>query len=287
MPHNFNTSQLQAAAQGSHADLEQVARTIRRHIIQMTAAAASGHPGGALSAADIVAALYFRVMRGLDPAWPENPDRDRFILSKGHACPVLYAALAEKGFIGRDELLTFRKLHSRLQGHPDMRKVPGVEMSTGSLGQGLSAGVGMALAAKMDNRDYRVYVMLGDGECQEGQVWEAAMAGAHYKLDNLVAIVDRNGLQIDGPTEVVMALEPLPAKWRAFGWHVIEIDGHSFPEILSAFEEAETIKGRPTAIIARTIKGKGVSFMENAVEWHGTAPSAEQRDRALAELGGI
>lgn len=269
------------------AALEDVARTLRRHIIVQTAAASSGHPGGSLSAADIVAALYFRVMRGLDPADPKNPDRDRFVLSKGHCCPVLYAALAEKGFLPREELTTFRKLHSRLQGHPDMNKVPGVEASAGSLGQGISMAVGMALAGKLDGRGYRVYALLGDGECQEGQVWEAAMAAAHYKLDNLVAIVDRNGLQIDGPTEEVMSLEPLAEKWRAFGWHTLEIDGHAFPAILAAFDEAAATAGRPTAIIARTVKGKGVSFMENAVEWHGVAPNAEQRDRALAELGGM
>lgn len=269
------------------AALEDVARTLRRHIIVQTAAASSGHPGGSLSAADIVAALYFRVMRGLDPADPKNPDRDRFVLSKGHCCPVLYAALAERGFIPREELTTFRKLHSRLQGHPDMNKVPGVEASAGSLGQGISMAVGMALAGKLDGRGYRVYALLGDGECQEGQVWEAAMAAAHYKLDNLVAIVDRNGLQIDGPTEEVMSLEPLAEKWRAFGWHTLEIDGHAFPAILAAFDEAAATAGRPTAIIARTVKGKGVSFMENAVEWHGVAPNAEQRDRALAELGGM
>lgn len=267
--------------------LEDVARTLRRHIIVQTAAASSGHPGGSLSAADIVAALYFRVMRGLDPADPKHPDRDRFVLSKGHCCPVLYAALAEKGFIPREELSTFRKLHSRLQGHPDMNKVPGVEASAGSLGQGISMAVGMALAGKLDGRGYRVYALLGDGECQEGQVWEAAMAAAHYKLDNLVAIVDRNGLQIDGPTEDVMSLEPLAEKWRAFGWHTLEIDGHAFPAILAAFDEAAATAGRPTAIIARTVKGRGVSFMENAVEWHGVAPNAEQRDRALAELGGM
>ncbi len=275
------------AANRDYADLEEKARLLRRHVIVQTAAAASGHPGGSLSAADIVTALYFRVLRGLDPANPRNPDRDRFVLSKGHVCPVLYAALAEKGFIPREELMTFRKLHSRLQGHPDMTKVPGVEASAGSLGQGLSMAVGMALAAKLDGRSYRVYCLLGDGECQEGQVWEAAMSAAHYKLDNLVAIVDRNGLQIDGPTEEVMSLGDLVAKWRAFGWHALEIDGHSFPEILAAFEEAAATTGRPTAIVARTVKGKGVSFMENAVEWHGVAPNAEQRDLALAELGGV
>lgn len=267
-------------------DLDRMARRLRRHIVRMTAAARSGHPGGSLSAADIVSALYFRVMRNIDPADPRNPDRDRFILSKGHCCPVLYAALAEKGFFDPGQLETFRQLHSPLQGHPDMRKLPGVEMNTGSLGQGLSAGVGMALAGRIDGRTYRVYVLLGDGECQEGQVWEAAMAAAHYKLDNLVAIVDRNNLQIDGPTEQVMSLEPLADKWRAFGWHVIEVDGHSLPGLLSAFAKAAAVGGKPTVIIASTVKGKGVSFMENAVEWHGVAPTVEQRDLALAELGG-
>ncbi len=277
---------LKAEAVG-YRDLEEKARALRRHVVNMTAAANSGHPGGSLSAADIVAALYFRVMRGLDPQNPKNPDRDRFVLSKGHCCPVLYAALAEKGFIPVDELETFRKLHSRLQGHPDMNKVPGVEASAGSLGQGFSMAVGMALAGKIDGRGYRVYALLGDGECQEGQVWEAAMSAAHYRLDNLVAIVDRNGLQIDGPTEEVMGLDPLPDKWSAFGWHTLEIDGHSFPEILAALDEAAAVRGKPTAIIARTVKGKGVSFMENAVEWHGVAPNAEQRQQALAELGGV
>lgn len=267
-------------------DLEDKARILRRHVINMVAAANSGHPGGSLSSADVVAALYFRVMRGLDPRNPKNPDRDRFVLSKGHCCPVLYAALAEKGFIPVDELETFRKLHSRLQGHPDMTKVPGVEASAGSLGQGISMAVGMALAGKIDKRGYRVFVLLGDGECQEGQVWEAAMSAAHYHLDNLVAIIDRNRLQIDGPTEEVMSLEPLAEKWTAFGWHTVEIDGHSFPQIVAALE-ASPVPGKPMAIIANTVKGKGVSFMENAVEWHGVAPNQEQRQQALAELGGV
>lgn len=271
----------------TYRDLAEKARILRQHVIRMTAASQSGHPGGSLSAADIVSALYFRVLRGLDPADPKNPDRDRFVLSKGHCCPVLYAALAERGFIPVETLETFRKLHSPLQGHPDMNKVPGVEASAGSLGQGFSMAVGMALAGKLDGRGYRVYALLGDGECQEGQIWEAAMAAAHYQLDNLVAIVDRNGLQIDGPTESVMSLEPLTAKWQAFGWHTLAIDGHSFPQIMAAFAEAAETRGRPTAIVAKTVKGKGVSFMENAVEWHGVAPNAEQRDLALAELGGV
>ncbi|MEW6172378.1 MAG: transketolase [Bacillota bacterium] len=257
---------------------------IRRYIILMTTAAGSGHPGGSLSATDIVAALYFDVMR-IDPKRPDDPDRDRFVLSKGHAAPLLYATLAERGFFPVKELMTLRKLGSRLQGHPDMRKLPGVEMSTGSLGQGLSAANGMALAARLDGRDYRVYVLLGDGETQEGQVWEAAMAAAHYKLDNLTAFLDYNGLQIDGPVEEVMSLGQVADKWRAFGWHVIEIDGHDLKAILQAVEEAKNVKGKPTMVVARTIKGKGVSFMENQVDWHGSAPKGEQATKALIELG--
>ncbi|HPZ43621.1 MAG TPA: transketolase [Bacillota bacterium] len=264
-------------------ELENKARILRKHIIQMTCAAGSGHPGGSLSAADIVAALYFHELR-LDPSRPDWPDRDRFILSKGHAAPVLYAALAERGFFPVEDLLSLRQLGSRLQGHPDMRKVPGVEMSTGSLGQGLSVANGMALAARLDRRDYRVYVLLGDGEIQEGQIWEASMAAAHYRLDNLTAFLDHNGYQIDGPVREVMSPEPVAAKWRAFGWHVIEIDGHNMGEILSALAEAKTVRGRPTMIVAETVKGRGVSFMEGQVDWHGVAPKPAERDRALAEL---
>lgn len=259
------------------------AKAIRRHIIKMTGEAGSGHPGGSLSAADIVTALYFRVMR-LDPENPSWPERDRFVLSKGHAAPLLYAALAERGFFSVSELITLRKLGSPLQGHPDMRKVPGVEMSTGSLGQGLSAANGMALAGKLDGRNYRVYVLLGDGESQEGQIWEAAMAAAHYRLDSVTAFLDYNGFQIDGPVKEVMSPEPVADKWRAFGWHVIEIDGHDFEQILSAVEEARDVKGRPTMVVAKTVKGKGVSFMEDQVDWHGVAPNAEQVKKALAEL---
>ncbi|MGQ9511759.1 transketolase [Thermodesulfitimonas sp.] len=265
--------------------LEAKAKEIRRYIILMTAAAGSGHPGGSLSATDIVTALYFGVMR-LDPKRPDDPDRDRFILSKGHAAPLLYAALALRGFFPEQELITLRKFGSRLQGHPDMRKLPGVEMSTGSLGQGLSVANGMALAARLDGRDYRVYVLLGDGECQEGQVWEAAMAAAHYRLDNVTAFLDYNGLQIDGPVEEVMSLGAVADKWRAFGWNVLEIDGHNFREILGAVAAAKETKGKPTMVIARTVKGKGVSFMENQVDWHGTAPKADQASRALEELEG-
>ncbi|MEW6726570.1 transketolase [Desulforudis sp. 1088] len=263
--------------------LKERAREIRRHIVRMLGAAGSGHPGGSLSAADIVAALYFKEMR-LDPQNPGWPERDRFVLSKGHAAPVLYAALAERGYFPVEELATLRKLGSRLQGHPDMKKLPGVEMSTGSLGQGLSAANGMALAARLDGRDYRVYVLLGDGEIQEGQVWEAAMAAAHYRIDNLAVFVDFNGFQIDGPVREVMNPEPIPDKFKAFGWHVIVIDGHDMGQILQALDEARATKGRPTAIVARTVKGKCVSFMENKCEWHGVAPKPEEVERALAEL---
>lgn len=259
------------------------ANTIRRHIISMIHSAGSGHPGGSLSAADIVTTLYFREMR-LDPARPDWPDRDRFVLSKGHAAPVLYAALAERGYFPVDDLMTLRKLGSPLQGHPDMKKLPGVEMSTGSLGQGLSAANGMALAGKLDGRDYRVYALLGDGELQEGQVWEAAMAAAHYGLDNLTAFVDFNRLQIDGPVTEVMSPLPLPEKWRAFGWEVIEIDGHDVEQIMGAVAKARTVKGRPTVVIAETVKGKGVSFMEAEVDWHGSAPKDDQKEQAIAEL---
>lgn len=263
--------------------IEERANMLRRHIINMVHAAGSGHPGGSLSAADIVATLYFSAMR-LDPERPDWPDRDRFVLSKGHAAPVLYAALAERGYFPVAELTTLRQLGSPLQGHPDMNKVPGVEMSTGSLGQGLSAANGMALALRLDGRDSRVYVLLGDGELQEGQVWEAAMAAAHYKLDNLTAFVDYNGLQIDGPVAEVMSPLPLADKWRAFGWEVLEINGHDVTAIKEAVARARTIKGRPTAVIAGTVKGKGVSFMEGAVNWHGSAPKGEQKEQALREL---
>jgi transketolase len=245
--------------------------------------AKSGHPGGSLSSADILATLYFQVMR-INPQEPDWPERDRFVLCKGHAAPVLYAVLAEKGYFAKDELLGLRQTGRMLQGHPDMKKTPGVDMSTGSLGQGLSAANGMALAGKLDGKDYRVYALLGDGEMGEGQVWEAGMAAAHYKLDNLTAIIDFNGLQIDGRTDDVMSSAPLSAKWRAFGWHVIEVDGHDIEKLTAAFEEAKKVKGKPTMLIARTIKGKGVSFMENQAGWHGTAPNAEQCEQAQKEL---
>ncbi|NLC07670.1 MAG: transketolase [Syntrophomonadaceae bacterium] len=263
--------------------LQEKARLIRRHIIRMVGEAGSGHPGGSLSAAELVTALYFQELR-LAPENPAWPERDRFILSKGHAAPVLYAALAERGFFPVEELLTLRKLGARLQGHPDFRKVPGVEMSTGSLGQGLSAANGLALAGRLDQRNYRVYVLIGDGESEEGQIWEAAMLAAHYRLDNLVAILDYNGLQIDGPVKEVMSLEPVAGRWQAFGWAVQEIDGHDFSQILGAFAQARRTNGQPSLIVAHTIKGKGVSFMENQVGWHGTAPNQEQVAQALAEL---
>jgi len=264
-------------------DMEAIAKRLRRHIISMIGKAGSGHPGGSLSAVEIVTTLYFRVLRHN----PQNlcwPDRDRFILSKGHAAPVLYAALAECGYLPVTELATLRQLNSRLQGHTDCRTCAGVEMSAGALGQGLSFGVGVSLAGRLNSQDYRVYVLLGDGECDEGQVWEAAMSAAHFKLDNLVAIVDNNGLQIDGWNRDVMNLEPFAQKWRAFGWHVIEVDGHDFTKLINAFEQAKLIKGQPTAIIAHTIKGKGVSFMENNADFHGKAPNAEQVEIALKEL---
>lgn len=263
--------------------LEEKARDIRRHIIRMIGAAGSGHPGGSLSAADIVTALYFEVLR-LDPQRPGWPGRDRFVLSKGHAAPVLYAALAKRGFFPVEDLLSLRRLGSPLQGHPDMKHLPGVEMSTGSLGQGLSAANGMALAAKLDGRDYRVYALLGDGEIQEGMIWEAAMAAAHYRLDNVTVFLDHNGFQIDGPVREVMSPEPVVDKWRAFGWDVQVIDGHNMSEILQAVEKARAVKGKPQMIVAETVKGKGVSFMENRVEWHGVAPKPDEVERALAEL---
>ncbi|WP_427854632.1 transketolase [Desulfotomaculum copahuensis] len=271
------------ATQEEITRLEEKARQLRRHIIRMTGAAGSGHPGGSLSAADIVAALYFHFLC-LDPARPDWPDRDRFVLSKGHAAPVLYAALAERGYFPVDELLTLRRLGSRLQGHPDMKHLPGVEMSTGSLGQGLAAANGMALAGRLDGRDYRVYALLGDGEIQEGMIWEAAMAAAHYKLDHVTAFLDHNGFQIDGPTRQVMSPEPVADKWRAFGWDVQVIDGHDMAAILQAVEKARAVTGRPQMIVAETVKGKGCSFMENQVGWHGVAPKPDEVERALAEL---
>ena len=264
-------------------ELKKIATEIRKSIIIQTAEAGSGHPGGSLSGVEILTYLYF-VEMNIDPKNPKDPNRDRFVLSKGHASPLLYAVLAEKGFISKDELTGFRQIYSNLQGHPDMKKIPGVEMSTGSLGQGLSVANGMALAAKLDGKNYRVYVLLGDGEIQEGQIWEAAMTAAHYKLDNLTAFLDHNGLQIDGKITEVMSPEPVDEKFKAFGWHVIKIDGHDFNQIEKAVNEAKTIKEKPTIIIAETVKGKGVSFMENEAGWHGTAPNKEQAQKALEEL---
>lgn len=265
--------------------LEKVAAEIRIGIVKAIHNAGSGHPGGSLSAADIVAALYFKEMN-IDPENPKMKGRDKFILSKGHAGPVQYSALAVKGYYDMDEFLTLRKLGSKFQGHPDMNKVPGIEMSTGSLGQGLSAAAGMAMANKLDNDPGRVYVLLGDGEMQEGIIWEAAMSAAHYKLDNMVGILDYNGLQIDGKNEDVMTVTPVDEKFASFGWNVIKIDGHNFEEILDAFDQARACKGKPTMIIANTVKGKGVSFMENQAGWHGKAPDAEQVKQAVEELGG-
>ncbi|MDQ7780151.1 MAG: transketolase [Planctomycetota bacterium] len=263
--------------------LMQRAKAVRRHIIRMIAAAGSGHPGGSLSGADLLVALYFAKLRH-DPKNPCLRTRDRFHLSKGHCAPLWYAVLAEAGYFPVETLTSLRKLGSVFQGHPDMKCTPGVEMSSGSLGQGLSVGVGMALASRLDKTGSRVYVMIGDGECQEGQIWEAAMSAAHYKLDNLFAIIDHNNLQIDGPVSEVMAIEPISDKWRAFGWHVLNVDGHDMKAILGAYDEAEKVKGKPTVIIAKTTKGKGVSFMENGVEWHGVAPNAKQAEQALREL---
>jgi len=267
----------------SVTELKEMARKLRRHVITMIATAGSGHPGGSLSAADIVTALYFKVMHH-NPENPEWQDRDRFILSKGHAAPILYAALAESGYFPVAELATLRKLDSRLQGHTDRNLTPGVEMSAGSLGMGLSFAIGVALAARLDHRDYKTYVLLSDGECDEGQTWEAALSASQFKLDNLVAIVDYNGIQLSGWTRDIMNLEPFTQKWQAFGWHIVDIDGHNFDQIFSAFQEAEKIKGKPTVIIARTVKGKGVSFMENNVAFHGKAPTPEEAERALKEL---
>ncbi|MBI2952811.1 MAG: transketolase [Chloroflexi bacterium] len=267
----------------STADLKRIALELRRQIVIMIGKAGSGHPGGSLSAVEIVTSLLFAVMRH-DPANPKWPGRDRLVLSKGHAAPVLYAALATAGYFPKDWLNSLRKIGSPLQGHPYARSTPGVEISTGSLGQGLSVAVGMALAGRLDRADYRVYAVVGDGESDEGQIWEAAMAAGHYRLDNLVGILDYNGLQIDGPNREVMNVEPLADKWRSFGWHVQEVDGHDFAQLLSALATAADVKGQPSMIVARTTKGKGVSFMENVVDFHGKAPTAEQVELALREL---
>ncbi len=265
------------------AKLKKTARMIRIDILKMLTIAGSGHTGGSLSATDIVTALYFAKMRH-NPNNPEWKERDRFILSKGHAAPLLYAVLARSEYFGMDMLTTLRKIDSPLQGHPSKNTLPGIEASTGSLGQGLSIANGIALGLRLDGYNARVYVLLGDGETQEGQVWEAAMTSSHYKIDNLCAIIDNNGLQIDGRVKDVMGIDPLVDKWRAFGWHTIEIDGHDMEEILSAFDEAEEVKGKPTMIIAHTIKGKGVSFFEGKARYHGIAPTPEELAAALLEL---
>lgn len=264
---------------------EDLAAGLRVDVIKEVFKSGSGHPGGSLSSADIMAALYFKEMN-IDPENPDKADRDKFVLSKGHAAPILYAALAERGFFPKDELTNLRKIGSILQGHPNMNKVPGVEMSTGSLGQGFSVSVGMALAAKMDKNPGRVYVLLGDGELQEGIVWEAAMSAAHYGLSNMCAIVDNNGLQIDGNNDDVMTVKPIDEKFAAFGWNVQVIDGHDFDQIFQAFENAKAEKNKPSVIIARTIKGKGVSFMEDKAGWHGKAPNEDEAKQAVKELGG-
>lgn len=264
--------------------LEEVAKKLRTHIIRMTCAAASGHPGGSLSAADLVTVLYFHKLRHKpnDPSWE---DRDRFVMSKGHAAPVVYAALAESGYFPVKYLMTLRKIGSSLQGHVDMLALPGIEMSTGSLGQGLSAANGMALAGKMDKKSYRVYCITGDGECQEGQIWEAAMTSSHHKLDNLTVIVDHNKYQIDGKVEDIKSLAPFADKWKAFGFNVISCNGHDIKSIIAAMEKAEKVKGKPSVIIADTIKGKGVSFMEaKPLDFHGKAPTPEEEKQALCEL---
>lgn len=263
--------------------LELMSLKIRRHIIEMLAKAGSGHPGGSLSSADIMTALYFGALRH-DPKNPEWKERDRFHLSKGHACPALYAALAESGYFPTDQLLSLRKIGSILQGHPSAETTPGVDVSSGSLGHGLSVACGMAIAGKLNKQDYQVFCLLGDGEMQEGMIWEAAMFAAHYKLDNLVGIVDHNGMQIDGWIDDVMNLKPLENKWEAFGWKVFEVDGHSVKDLIKSFEKAKEIKGRPSLIVANTTKGKGVSFMEDNVEFHGRAPKPDETEKALAEL---
>ena len=269
----------------NNQELKDIAMQIRRDIINMIHASQSGHPGGSLSAADIVTTLYFEKMN-IDPKNPKMEGRDKFVLSKGHAAPVLYSALARRGFFPEEELIKLRKIGSMLQGHPDMKNIPGVEMSTGSLGQGFSTSIGMAIANKLDNSDAKIYVLLGDGEMNEGIIWEAAMAAAHYKLGNLVGILDYNGLQIDGKNEDVMNINPIDDKFKSFGWDVKIIDGHNFDEIRKALDEADQNKDVPTMIVAKTVKGKGVSFMEDQAGWHGTAPKDEEREKALEELGG-
>ncbi|WP_400241054.1 transketolase [Methanomethylophilus alvi] len=270
----------------SVGEIQNIANRLRLDVVEMTTAAGSGHPGGSLSSADLLATLYFRIMN-IDPADPYMEDRDRFVLSKGHAAPILYATLAERGYFPTDELKTLRQLGSRLQGHPAYRGVPGIEVTTGSLGQGLSMACGMALAGKMDSKDYRVYCLMGDGELQEGQNWEAAMFAHRYGLNNLIGFVDRNRLQICGNTEEVMSLDPLPEKFRAFGWNVIIIDGHNIRQIIDACDKAARSKKNPTVIIMNTIKGKGVSFMENNVDFHGRSCKPDEYAKAVEELKAV
>ncbi len=267
-------------------ELSIIANNVRKNALTAVYNAASGHPGGSLSIADVLTLLYFEVMN-VDPANPKMEDRDRFVLSKGHTAPALYGVLAERGFIPREDMKTFRNVNSYLQGHPDMNKVPGVDMSTGSLGQGVSVAGGMALSAKLDNKYYRVYSILGDGELEEGQVWEQAMFAAHYKLDNLTIFVDNNGLQIDGDIADVMNPNPIDEKFKAFGWHVIVTDAHDYEKLLAAVEEAKATKDKPTAVIMKSVKGKNVSFMENNPAWHGAAPNEEQYNQAISELDEI
>lgn len=267
----------------TNLELQKIACHVRMGVIEGVFNAKSGHPGGSLSASDLYTYLYFKEMN-IDPKDPHNPDRDRFVLSKGHCCPGLYSVLAERGYFSKEELKSLRHIGSMLQGHPNMEDTPGVDMSSGSLGQGISAACGMALAGKLDNKDYRVYCLLGDGECEEGQVWEACMFAAHKNLDNLCIIVDNNGLQIDGTVAEVVGPEPLDSKLEAFGFDVQTINGHDFEELEQAFQKAKTVTGKPSAIIMKTVKGKGVSFMENQVGWHGSAPNKEQYDVAMADL---
>lgn len=267
-------------------ELSVIANKVRKNALTAVYSAKSGHPGGSLSIAEVLTLLYFEVMN-IDPKNPKNPNRDRFVLSKGHTAPALYSVLALRGYFPEEDIKTFRRIDSYLQGHPDMKGVPGVDMSTGSLGQGISAAGGMALSAKLDNKDYRVYTVLGDGELEEGQVWEQAMFAAHYKLDNLTAFIDFNGLQIDGNITDVMNPTPIDKKFEAFGWHVIVCDAHSFNELEAAVNEAKATKGKPTAVIMKSVKGKNVSFMENNAGWHGSAPNEEQYNQAIGELDAI
>ena len=264
-------------------ELKEISKDIRRNIIEEIYSANSGHPGGALSITDILTVLYFNQMN-INPEKPTDENRDRFVLSKGHASAALYAVLAERGYFSKKDLKTFRKIDSYLQGHPDMKHIPGVDMTTGSLGQGLSAANGMAMISKLDKKGIRVYCLVGDGEIEEGQIWEAAMTSSKYKLDNLCLIVDNNNLQIDGTIDEVMSSYPIDEKFKSFGFNVINIDGHDYGQIIKAFDSAKTCKGKPTVIIAKTIKGKGVSFMENQVDWHGKAPKEEQYIKAMEEI---